>query len=156
MKNTFPLRGRNMPLLLLIFIFVVAGSGCAKIQATKRADKFKSTLDTYSALLRWGKYKQAGTHIKMREGEPKQLDLEYLKHIHVTRYDVVQQVASVENEEEGKGPTEIAMIAEIDYYHDDDLRVHSFEHQQLWWYDEELERWFLEGDLPDFQQHGSR
>lgn len=154
MKNAFLLCGRNMPLLLVIVVLVV--SGCAKIQATKRADLFKSTLDTYSALIRWGKYKQAGAHIKRREGEPKQPDLEYLKHIHVTRYDIVQQVAVVENEEEGRGPTEISVLAEIDYYHDDDLRVHGIEYQQLWWYDEELESWSLDSDLPDFQQHGSR
>lgn len=154
MKKSFQLCGRNMGLLLLFFI--LAASGCAKIQATRRADQFKSTLDSYSALLRWGKYKQAGNYINMREGVPRQPDLQYLKHIHVTRYDVVQQIATVDNEEEGKGPTEIAVAAEIDFYHDNDLRVKNIDYQQLWWYDDKLEKWYLDGDLPDFRLDGGK
>ncbi len=153
MKNSLLHYHRRMPLLLLM-LFILVSSGCAKIQARKRADLFKSTLDTYSAMIRWGNYKQAGAYIKMRDGEPQQPDLQYLKQIHVTRYDIVEQVAIVDDQEEDKEPAEISVTSEIDYYHDSDPRVKSLDYQQLWWYDDKLKKWFLDGDLPGFQYHG--
>jgi hypothetical protein len=85
----------------------------------------------------------------MREGVPRQLDLDYLKEIRVTRYDVVRQIAVGDDL---KDPREMLIDVAIDYYHDSTLRVESIKYQQLWWHDEVAEQWFLDSDLPDFKQ----
>ena len=143
---------RNHSIMLVVLILTIVSAGCAKIESIERGNNFKKVLDGYGFFIRWGKYKQAEVFINMREGVPKLLDLQYLKEIHVTRYDVTIQEPTGENIED---PKQIAVVAEIDYYHDSTFRVKSIRHQQLWWYDDLTERWFLDGDLPDFSQSRS-
>jgi hypothetical protein len=46
--------------------------------------------------------------------------------------------------------TEAVVRAEIGYYDDATNTAHSSKDEQIWYYDENQERWFLDGDLPNF------
>ena len=122
---------------------------CAKVAATKRSNQFQKILKDYNASIRWGYYEKASAFINMRDGVPRKLDLDYLKEIRVTRYDIIRQIAIGDDL---KDPREIAIDVDVDYYHDSTLRVKSIKYQQLWWYDEVAGQWFLDADLPDFKQ----
>ena len=143
---------RSHSVLLVVLILTLASAGCGKIESIKRGNDFKKALDSYGFMIRWGKYEQAEAFINMRAGVPKLPDMQYLKELHVTRYDVTEQVPFGENNDD---PKQVAVVAVIEYYHDSTLRVKSIRHQQLWWYDDLTGKWFLDGDLPDFSQSSS-
>ena len=44
------------------------------------------------------------------------------------------------------------VTVEISYYHIDQGSVRTIEDVQLWWYQEESERWYIDGDFPAFLQ----
>jgi hypothetical protein len=136
-------------LLLLAFLLTLTVAGCAKVEATKRSNQFQQTLKDFNASIRWGYFEQARTFINMREGVPRELDLDYLQEIRVTRYDITRKTAIGDNLQD---PREVVIDVAIDYYHDSTLRVKSIKYQQMWWYDDVAKQWFLDADLPDFKQ----
>ena len=42
------------------------------------------------------------------------------------------------------------MTVAFDYYFEDTLSVKKVHQQALWWWDPEIENWFLDGKLPEF------
>ena len=137
MKNLFP---------VLMFVFFL--SGCYNIGVSKRNNQFEKTSNSYRIYLRWGEYEKAAAFIKMRKGKPQELNKDYLKEIHITRYEIINEYISVDEE---KFPNEIVVDVDIDFYPESSLTVKNFKYQQVWWYDVAEERWFLDGDLPDFR-----
>ncbi len=135
--------------LTLMVTFLLAGChSIYNIGASKRNNQFDKTSNSYRIYIRWGEYEKAEAFIKMREGIPSKLDLDHLNQIHVTSYDVIKEYVSLDEE---KFPKEIVEDVEIEFYPESTLTVKNLRHQQVWWYDVEEERWYLDTDLPDFR-----
>ena len=97
----------------------------------------------YGKLVRWGLFDQAAEMRLAKEGSLDPVPLDKLKEIRVTSYRIVRSKVSPDRKE-------AVVYATIDYYHERQNQVRTLNEQQMWWYDEEQEKWFLDGDLPDF------
>lgn len=119
--------------------------GCAGMQRDKRVELLETSLQAYAAAVRWGNYEEAARYRRQREGSPQALDLEFLRHIRVTGYDVVERTLV-------PGEQEAGITVAISFYHDDTHTLRTLRDRQRWWFREEDRRWYLDGELPDFQQ----
>jgi hypothetical protein len=85
----------------------------------------------------------------MRDGEPRELDLDYLETIEVTDYEIVKRTAKAKNE---STPEEIQVIVEIDFLRDGSPSLNKIKREETWWFDEEAKEWYLDENLPDFKK----
>jgi hypothetical protein len=119
--------------------------GCGNLQGQKRVNSLTDTLNSFRILMRWGQYEDAMAYIRYRPGrieERKEIDLEELKQVRLASYDMLEQIMTPEE-------TEADVKVVMTYYHEESNVLHSLSQRQLWWYDEEKKRWFLEGEFPD-------
>lgn len=140
-------QGKISLLLALFIVFLLAG--CGQVRDFRRGNIFEARFEAYSAAIRWGEFEKAATFIKMREGKPRKPDLDYLKTIRVTRYELIEEKTPHKDEE--LGIIEAYMANNVEYYFVNSGRVKNFRYEQLWWYDVEADNWFMDGDLPDFK-----
>jgi len=131
-----------------MLLLTVILSACASVTEFRRGNIYEARVYQFSHDLRWGDYEKAYAYIKMRDRPPKPLDLDYLKQIRVTRYELIKEMPLASDE---KGATEIQSLYEVDFYHRSNNIVKNFRYQQVWWYDKTLDNWFLDTDLPDFK-----
>ena len=117
---------------------------CGGLEKKDRLDNLEYTTYTYLAALRWGRYNEAAGHRNIRNGEQKKIDIEYLKKIRVTSYVITESVVTSDQ-------TESLMTVEISYYHTEDAVIRKLTDKQIWWYQEEGRKWWLDGELPDFK-----
>lgn len=122
-------------------------TGCWNMGASKRGNQFEQTIDAYRILIRWGQFEQAQNYIRLREGQIREFDSELYSNIRVTRYQLIDKIAIGEDLDDAR---EIHVITELEFNHADQITVHTVRYEQLWWYDQETERWFLDGNLPAF------
>jgi len=139
-------RFRARPIIWMAVLLLSVGlAGCGTVQNKNRAMAMDDSLKTYEKLIRWGEFRAAANYIVFREKEPKPFDFEFLEHVRVTAYQVTDRIISPDE-------LEITIRASLEYYHDESNRVFSLRDVQIWWYDEELKRWFLDSELPDFRR----
>jgi len=135
-----------IPLGLFLSIAVLAGckSLGELITDDKRASSFDATTKAYFSSLRWGYFDVAEGFIATRDEAPDPPDKDFLENIRVTRYEV-------KFEKPTSDPNEVVLIVAISYYHTHYGRVKTLKDEQAWWYSEEENSWFLDGNLPDFK-----
>ncbi len=118
--------------------------GCSSVQERKQLGMLGERTRAYGKMLRWGQYEDAASMRRAREGgELKSIDTDPFKEIRVTSYRVIRS-------ELGEDRKEAAVSATIDFYHERQNRLTTLHDQQLWWYDEQRKKWYLEDDLPAF------
>lgn len=135
--------------LLALALTVGLLPACASMKEEKRANKLQEATQAYMSSLRWGYYDLASQMIANRESAPEPIDFDFLKKIHVTSYDTLNQFSN-------PALDSVQYWVQINYYHIDYGTVRSITDHQNWRYDEEAERWFLDGNLPDFKGGLSR
>ena len=133
-------------ILQLMFTFML--QGCLGVTEFRRGNIYDSRVFAFLQDIRWGEYEKAQSFINMREGKPRKLNLEYLKNIRVTKLDKIKEMHTQKDEEEVI--SEMKSVYEIEYYVVSVNVVKTLRYEQLWWYDAELDTWFLDNDLPDF------
>ena len=121
------------------------GVGCGALETHQKTSAFQEGVRSYGKLLRWGHYEEAAGFRSPRAGSPAELDLDFLKGIRITSYDVVSKQIS-------PGQMEARVTVSIDYYHDSMSTIHTITDRQLWWFDEAQDRWSLDGELPNFAE----
>jgi len=121
----------------------LALAGCAQVDVREKAYRLETTIQAYRKALRWGEYQAAHGFVRRRDGAEPALDAELLESIRVTDYEVVRREVIDE-------ASEAVVVTHINFYHADSGRVRNLADQQLWYYDEKDDRWFLDGGLPDF------
>lgn len=133
--------------LLLAVLPLVAGAlgGCADLQHKDQTKKLDQAVRSYIRAIRWGDLGAAASYIRPREGTVKPPDLSKLKGLRVTRYDF-----AIDSEEQGS--PEALMTVSFDYYFEDTLSVKKVYQQAMWWWDPEVENWFMDGSLPEFER----
>jgi hypothetical protein len=135
--------------VLLIFTFSMTGCGWNKQAWGLRSDEFMKTSIRYRSAVRWAEYDEAFSYVKLRDGEPSELDLDYLEKIEVTGYEIVKRTAVAKT----KTTPEVAQVlVEIDFLRDASPSVNKIKREETWWFDEEAEKWYLDGNLPNFEK----
>ncbi|MBT6275217.1 MAG: hypothetical protein HOI95_13905 [Chromatiales bacterium] len=94
-------------------------------------------------MLRWGNFEAASVYLRNRDGSVPKVDLERLQAIRVTNADHVVDAASRES-------TVAELNARFDYQLVNSATVKTLNYRVTWWFDEEEEKWFVEGGLPNF------
>lgn len=131
-------------LALVTTLVILTACGTAKTRALeRRVVALQSTTETYRKLVRWGYFDQAIEYLKTREGEPVKVNQEALKAWTITGYEPTEAIINDER-------TQAKLTAQVQYFHKDTRVASALIQQQLWWYDEKANRWYLDGNLPDF------
>lgn len=130
-----------MRMLAVILLTALWLGGCASQEKDEQAIAFKSSINQYGSMIRWGKYSNAANFLRHEQGERIVPDLIPYSNLKVTRYKVV----SVRQHKEKIAAT---VLVQVEYYHQTNFTVKTVLDTQYWWWDDELEQWFLDGDLP--------
>lgn len=127
----------------LIFSLLLFIDGCGTVKERKRIQTFQDDIKAYGKLIRWGDYEGASTYLRGPDGPSESVDTRALKEIRVTAY----KMTGSEVLEDG---TKAVVYVNIEFYNERQGRLKSIQDQQHWWYEDEIKRWYLDGDLPDF------
>ena len=134
---------------LLVFLPVVitlllsACGGVSPIKKQSRAISFESATATYAKLMRWGYFDEAANYVRSQDGSDIEVDLDHVAKYRVTSYKNTTTLL-VDTGDEGR------VVAAIEYYEIDSGVIKTLRDEQFWWYDPEVERWFLASPLPQF------
>lgn len=136
---------RLLPSLTCAALLAGIFTGCADLQHKEQTKKLDEAVRAYIHAVRWGDLGAAASFIRAREGLADPPDLSKLKGLHVTNYDYAIDSAK-------QGHPEALMTVKFDYYFEDTLSVKDVYQQATWWWDPEVENWFLDGELPEFKR----
>lgn len=133
--------------LLIACLPFLAGllPGCADMQYQDQTKKLDQAVRSYIRAVRWGDLGAAASYIRPREGTIEPPDLSKYKGLRVTRYDY-----AIDSKEQGS--PEALMTVSFDYYFEDTLSVKKVYQQAIWWWDPQVENWFMDGTLPEFER----
>lgn len=133
---------------VLVYVALIAGlfSGCAELQHQDQTKKLDQAVRAYIHAVRWGDMGAAASFIRPREGSVEPPDLSEFKGLRVTHYDGPAIDSKV------KGHPEALMTVAFDYYFEETLSVKKVYQQAVWWWDPDVENWFMEGELPNFER----
>lgn len=132
---------RYLKAVLLLFLVAALLPGCAGMEKRDRISKLEKALQGYAAALRWARYSDAYDFIRARDGSSPDLDLDGFDGYRVARMDIIR---SDLNEDQTEAKTYVV----VKYYKDTSGTIQEYKEVQDWWYSEEADLWFLEGDLP--------
>ncbi|MCP5143573.1 MAG: hypothetical protein H6978_02000 [Gammaproteobacteria bacterium] len=119
--------------------------GCNSVREDRSLRALDETLRAYDRLIRWGLFDEALNYVRTRDGRDLEINLENYEGVHVTRLDPQAQALADDN-------TEARLQNRLQYYLDNAAVVKTTTDNQLWWYDEEAKRWFLDTGLPVFER----
>ena len=125
---------------LLTIVFLV---GCSGIAGKERYVKLQRSVERYASDLRWGRYDDAVRYIARKESQVGTVDARRLEEIRVTGYEMATGELAQDSEK-------ASITVTFTYYDRNSGRLQTLADVQHWWYDDSLDRWFLDGNLPDF------
>ncbi len=128
-----------------VILLLILLNGCAGMVNRDKMSRLQSSITAYGQAMRWARYQNAHDLHLGKDGFKPKLILEKYDGINVTAYNIIQDVSL--NEEQ----TEADVTAEISYYSDKYGTVDKIRHPQHWWFDEEIKRWFLDANMPEFK-----
>ena len=134
---------------IVVAMCVMSISGCGTLDAKNRADKFERSLTQYGAALRWGRLREAISFHVTQDGKVAAVNLEHLEKFSVTSFDILSRVVIPSSE--SNGVEEAAIVAEMSYFHKEQGTIRKSKLNQIWWYNTEIKRWFVETDFPEFK-----
>lgn len=138
------LRGFGVGVLVLAGLLALLLAGCDTAKKHEASYRFGKATRSYANAIRWSDYQSARSMLRARDGSLMKSGGTMLDEVRVVSVDMTDQRVSLDMKE--------AMVtARFDFYHTESATVHSMSVEQLWWFDEDQNRWFLEGELPDFQ-----
>lgn len=117
-------------------------AGCATISDHKRQKTFDETTLLYEKAIRWGDFASA-SQLQRLEGDTQGRPLPQAD-IRVTSYrQLSKRILSDENT--------IAVTVQIDYYHNDTMKVITLTDNQIWTYTPDENSWRITTPLPVFR-----
>ena len=133
---------KNILLLHVMLLFLIACN--ASPVKRQRFEEFDTALTHYNVSLRWAMYREALEFHRDRDGKIPEPDLDALKAIRVTGYQVTERIVS-------EDLTEAEVSSEFSYYHDDYGKVKKEIFKHIWWYEPEAKRWYNASGFPEFK-----
>ncbi|HEY5776640.1 MAG TPA: hypothetical protein VIS57_11175 [Xanthomonadales bacterium] len=138
-----------MKLMLRILLAIGLTTLLTACPQTKEDQNLSETLLQYDTVIRWAQWDAAVDFLApeyLEEHPVSRLDLDRLRLFRVTQY-LVRSAVPID---EGKG---LIQVVEIKMFNKNQARERTITDEQLWKYDEELERWQLHSGLPDPTQN---
>lgn len=132
---------------ILGFIVVVLLGSCATIADQDRYLRLQRSVERYASDIRWGRYDTAATFIARKDSKPSSIDARKLEEIRVIGYEMATGELSRDAEN-------ASITVTFDYYDTSSGRLQTLADVQEWWYNDSVNRWFLDGNLPDFLRDG--
>jgi len=136
---------KSLSLLMMGVVLLSISSGCARLEAEEKSIQLQDLTRAYRKAIRWSEFEVAKDYIRHRDGSVFHYDKAFFESIKVTSMEISKRDVSMEN-------LLATVTAEISYYSIDQGSVRTIEDVQLWWYDEETERWYIDGEFPAFAQ----
>ncbi|MBK1719031.1 hypothetical protein CKO27_15515 [Thiocystis violacea] len=132
-----------MARLCLAGLVATTLAACNPVKKDQMTDSLQNATNGYQTALRWGYYENAYAFIdpRQRQDKPMPASLEGLR---LTGYDVIQPLVLKQDENQA------AQIVEIEYLYEDRQIVKKLKDRQVWRYDLEKKKWWLESGLPPF------
>jgi outer membrane biogenesis lipoprotein LolB len=131
----------TMKIFLTSVLVTLLLAGCATISDNKRQKSFDETTLLYEKIIRWGDF-AAASQFQQLEGDAQGRPLPQAD-IRVTSYrQLSRNTLSNENT--------IAVKVQIDYYHNDTLKVITLTDNQIWKYTPDENSWRITTPLPVF------
>lgn len=135
----------DRPLFFALALLLAATlPACGSVKKDKMVVTLQNATNSYQSALRWGYYENAYGFMDPEKRKDRDLP-DNLEGIRLTGYDVVQAPIA-------KKDSDTAMqIVKIEYLHEDTQVVKELTDRQVWRYDEEAKKWWLESGLPNFE-----
>ena len=135
-----------MPRQLVLAVVLAALAGCA---TTKSQEKLlEETLDSYSAVIRWGNIEQAMAYV-----DPETLKAHPITALDLERYHQVRVTGYNEQPAKRVGENEARQVVEIGLVNLNTQAARAIIDSQLWRFDAKAKRWWLVSGLPDITAH---
>jgi len=139
------MNGRMTGLMTALLCVMLLFSGCNSGGGVKKKIlSLDESVEEYLAALRWGRYQDAWNYHAAQDGSKPAFPLEQLEQIRVTDHRVHEKDLN-------EDMSEASIKAQIEYYHTDYGTMRKAPLNQLWWYDPQARRWYLEGEMPQFR-----
>ena len=129
--------------ILSVCMVSMLQSGCASQQKQKSLNVFDERTRLYGRLLRWKEYEAAINLIRHKDESPVEVNLDAYDDLRIVDYEIKRALINEDN-------VSAKVEAEISYYFETQNQVKIIRDTQDWWYLEEAENWFLDGELPKF------
>ncbi|MGH8514542.1 MAG: hypothetical protein ACREV8_11510 [Gammaproteobacteria bacterium] len=126
-------------------IVALMAAACAGMETRERLNNLELSVVTYESELRWGDYDAAALYRVSRTGPYPPINTEPLQAIRIASYEIVNQTLNATQ-------TEAIVTVLFRYYYQDVGQVATLRDVQKWWYDAASKRWYLDGELPEFQR----
>lgn len=132
----------------LIFSLVACTALLAGCAAETRSNALTATLNAYASAVRWSGLQSAAQFIDpkvLKAHPPTDLDLARYEQVRVTDY----------NDGNGPVPTgdnEAQQTVQISFVNVHTQAERSIVERQVWRYDDQAKRWWLESGMPDIRQ----
>lgn len=130
--------------LLVLAVFLLSLSSCNRNDNKKNVETLNNNIIYYGVALRWANYRDAYEYHRSADGSQPEIDIDRLKEYSVTGFKVVQKIINDSLDE--------ALIeSEISFYNKNQATVKQITLKQVWWFEEESKRWFIDEDFPDIK-----
>lgn len=131
--------------LLVSFLAVALGTlvGCQEYTDKKRAGLLNDTVRMYASSIRWGNFESAASAIRPRDGDPVPISVAHLKGVRVLSNDYQILAAAPDS-------PQAQMYATFTWQPASSASVRTTSQQATWWFDEQTQRWFLDGTSMPF------
>ena len=134
---------RYIKLLVLTSIILIQFA-CGSTGEQKKAVSLNDAIDDYAYALRWGRIDDAVSYHVNEEGIKPDIDQNVMKSIRVTGFSIKSRTINTEQ-------TEAIVESELNYYNDEYGTLRSLEYTQSWWYQPDMQQWFLDSEFPEFR-----
>lgn len=115
-------------------------AGCAQLAQKPQMLRLEDALNAYASALRWGHLNTANSYLRARDGGSLATRASLREDLRVTRYRVTGRAPLAEGE--------VLVEARLSYMSSATGTVRETTDRQVWWYDGDERRWFLEGQIP--------
>ena len=136
---------KSLILLVIGMMLLSVSSGCARLKAEEKALQLQDLTSAYRKAIRWSEFEIAKGYIRHRDGSGFDYDKEFHEGVQVTSMETIKRDVSIED-------LEAIVTVKVSYYHLDHGSVKTINDIQLWWYDEETKRWYVDGNFPAFAE----
>lgn len=130
--------------LLCVFLVLLSLSGCSTLTHVKRIEQLERTTRDYQMILQASDFHSASGMLDEASSGQTEKGLDSLDNIRVTSYEVRKARLSDDKQE-------LNQIVEIRYYKITGMLERSIIDEQLWKYDDKLNKWRLHTGLPKFE-----